>query len=229
MASALLPRHPSTGLYAIGFTSRGPIWPVMGGEESDDAAAQAAAAQAASSAQAQRGFPEGTPVAEMTSEQQVAYWKHHARTHEDRNKAFGGLTPEQVAEMKAKLDKAEAEAGTETEKAVRAAYAEAEQKIKAELQPQFVAWAFRAAVGDRMPEADLSELLEDMNLNNFLTADGSVDTAKVKARAEKIAPAKGSTTRPGPSAAGNGARPVGTVSGKDAGLAEAQRRGFVKP
>lgn len=31
--SALMPIHPITGLHAIGFTKRGPIWPVMGGSE----------------------------------------------------------------------------------------------------------------------------------------------------------------------------------------------------
>lgn len=28
-----LPRHPRTGLYALGMTRRGPIWPVLGGDE----------------------------------------------------------------------------------------------------------------------------------------------------------------------------------------------------
>lgn len=29
----LLPTHPRTGLTAVGFTSRGPVWPVLGGSE----------------------------------------------------------------------------------------------------------------------------------------------------------------------------------------------------
>ena len=33
MSSEYLPIHPVTGLRAIGFTSRGPVWPVMGGSE----------------------------------------------------------------------------------------------------------------------------------------------------------------------------------------------------
>ncbi|WP_052585583.1 capsid assembly scaffolding protein Gp46 family protein [Mycobacteroides abscessus] len=33
MSESLMPIHPTTGLQAIGFTSRGPIWPIMGGSE----------------------------------------------------------------------------------------------------------------------------------------------------------------------------------------------------
>lgn len=30
----------------------------------------------------EHGYPDATPVADMTAEHQVAYWKHHARKHE---------------------------------------------------------------------------------------------------------------------------------------------------
>ncbi|KUN16559.1 hypothetical protein AQJ23_44740 [Streptomyces antibioticus] len=32
----------------------------------------------------EHGFPDNTPVADMPAEQQAAYWKHHARKHEQR-------------------------------------------------------------------------------------------------------------------------------------------------
>ncbi|WP_328742899.1 hypothetical protein OG436_29345 [Streptomyces caniferus] len=32
----------------------------------------------------EHGFPDNTPTAEMSPEHQVAYWKHHARKHEQR-------------------------------------------------------------------------------------------------------------------------------------------------
>ncbi|MFJ3248314.1 hypothetical protein [Streptomyces sp. NPDC086782] len=35
----------------------------------------------------EHGYPDATPVADMTSEHQVAYWKHHARKHEAAAKA----------------------------------------------------------------------------------------------------------------------------------------------
>jgi hypothetical protein len=34
----------------------------------------------------EHGYPDGKPVAEMTPEHQVAYWKHHARKHEARER-----------------------------------------------------------------------------------------------------------------------------------------------
>lgn len=49
-------------------------------------------------------FPADTAVKDMTSEQQTAYWKHQARKHEDRAKAFDGLTPEQVRKNAADLE-----------------------------------------------------------------------------------------------------------------------------
>ncbi|MFB8071138.1 hypothetical protein [Streptomyces californicus] len=32
----------------------------------------------------EHGYPDATPVAEMATEHQVAYWRHHARKHEKR-------------------------------------------------------------------------------------------------------------------------------------------------
>ncbi|MFJ4768455.1 hypothetical protein ACIP88_04960 [Streptomyces uncialis] len=32
----------------------------------------------------EHGYPDGTPTADMSAEHQVAYWKHHARKHEQR-------------------------------------------------------------------------------------------------------------------------------------------------
>lgn len=45
------------------------------------------------------GFPESTPVAEMSHEHQAAYWKHHARKHEQR--ANAAPTAEELAQLRA--------------------------------------------------------------------------------------------------------------------------------
>lgn len=106
--SSTLPTHPRTGLHAIGFRKDGrAIWPIMGAEDapppadvppSDSPPADpppanggdptgGASGQSKSGATPpvdDKGFPEGTPVAEMTAEQQAAYWKHQARKHEER-------------------------------------------------------------------------------------------------------------------------------------------------
>lgn len=49
-------------------------------------------------------FPADTAVKDMEPAEQTAYWKHQARKHEDRAKAFDGLTPEQVRKNAADLE-----------------------------------------------------------------------------------------------------------------------------
>ena len=232
--SAFLPRHPHTGLYAIGFTSRGPVWPVMGGEESDDAAAQAVAAEAAAKAAAERGYPENTRVDDMTIEQQAAYWKHHSRKHEQRASAFGNLTPEQLAELQAKAAKAdeyEADKGTDTEKAVRSAYTQAETEVAAKYQPELVRARFEAAIGDRLSDDELDAVLEPLDLTKFLAADGMPDRAKIRDYAAKIAPAKGNEQQrqAGPSSSGQGRHVNGASKPGDGARAALAKRGIKIP
>lgn len=73
----------------------------------DAASAQATAdAAAAANAQASKGFPAETPVAEMKVEEQAAYWKFQSRKHEgvaNTYKAFG-----EVDAVKAIVDAAKA-------------------------------------------------------------------------------------------------------------------------
>ncbi|MFB7671348.1 hypothetical protein ACFC26_08005 [Kitasatospora purpeofusca] len=45
------------------------------------------------------GFPESTPVAEMSHEHQAAYWRHHSRRWETAAKA--SPTPEEVTQLRA--------------------------------------------------------------------------------------------------------------------------------
>src|SRR5215218_296038 len=48
------------------------------------------------------GFPADTPVTEMTTEQQAAYWKHQSRKHEERARSR-----EDYDDLKAKAAKLE--------------------------------------------------------------------------------------------------------------------------
>ncbi|WP_282203885.1 hypothetical protein [Kitasatospora fiedleri] len=47
----------------------------------------------------EHGFPDATPVAEMEPAHQVAYWKHHARRHEQR--ANAAPTAEELEKLRA--------------------------------------------------------------------------------------------------------------------------------
>jgi hypothetical protein len=180
-----------------------------------------------------KGFPDNTKVEDMTAEQQAAYWKYHSRRHENRVSALGNLTPEQVQELRDKAqqwDDAEAERGTEIEKAVRAAQAEAEKAVLAKIQPQLVTAEFRAAAVGRVDNERLAAILEPLDLGKFLAADGSVDTAKVSSYIEGIAPAMGSSAPQTPTfpSLGQGQHTAPPAVPGAAGLAAAQRR-FGKP
>lgn len=182
--------------------------------------------------QPDKGFPDGVKVADMTTEQQVAYWKHYARQHENRVSALGNLTPDDVKALQDKAqqwDDAQADAGTDMEKAVRSAYVQAEKAVLAKIQPQLVTAEFRAVATGRINPEQLGVILEPLDLSKFLAADGSVDTAKVSSYVDGIAPAMGSSTAqpPFPSLGQGQHTPPPVVPGA-AGKAAAEKR-FGKP
>lgn len=96
--------------------------------------------------QGDKGFPEGTPLSEMTDAQQAAYWKHHARRHEDTVKGYKGLTPQQVAELQAENDSLKTEKMSADEKALKAARDEAFKQAQQEAQAQYLPQIQRSAV-----------------------------------------------------------------------------------
>lgn len=237
--------HPVTGkpLRAVFVSEKtGRVfWPVIGADDSPEAAAAAAAAKAtadaaaakaaadaAAAADADKGYPNGTPVEQMKPEQQAAYWKHHARKHEDRAKVFGALTADQLKELQDKAkkhDELELELGTTAEKAAAKARQEATDAAQAENQPQVISAKLDAAAARAgVSEEDLAKAIEFVDTKKFLAADGSVDADKVKTFISNIAPAKGNPQK-GPTVHGHGSgiQPAGG-SGRDKGKAEAERR-----
>lgn len=63
------------------------------------------------------GFPDNTPVADMSTEHQVAYWKHHARKHEQRaNTAPDAAELETLRAAAAELATRKASEMTETQR-----------------------------------------------------------------------------------------------------------------
>lgn len=218
MARSTLPTHPRTGLTALGYRKDGrPIWPVLGGSEPPDQPPDPA--PPAPAPQPDRGFPENTPVAEMTVEQQAAYWKHQSRRHEDRVKAYGGLTPEQLAELRTKAERADAldfELMSDKDKAVSEAAQNARWAAEAEIMPRLVDAEFRAAAAGRIEPDKLATILEPLDKSRFLTDNGDVDTDKVNAFVDGIAPDRGTEPPPrrGPSPAGHGRRDSSATPGQ---------------
>lgn len=214
--------HPVTGqpLRAIFVSKTGRVfWPVIGATETPAQSVPPAPpapptppAPPAPPAPADPGFPANTPLEQMTVEQREAYWKHHARKHEDRAKQFGDLTPAQLAELREKASRADAldeELASDKDKAVNEAKKAAKAEADAAYQPRLVRTEFRAALKGRVPDEHLEQRLtsitEPLDLSKFLNDAGDVDTAKVTAFVDNIAPVKGTPpSKKGPTVTGHG-------------------------
>lgn len=159
------------------------------------------------------GFPENTPIAEMTVEQERNYWKHYARYHEGR------------ADSRADYDtqKADAEKWREHQRNQlppdQRALAEAEERgrqaaAQATLNDR-VAEVLRVALEARGVTGDqLGEAVAFANPAAFIT-DGKVDTAKVTAYATRQAGGSGGGN--GGGGGGQGGGYIGGGSGTGGG------------
>lgn len=178
------------------------------------------------------GYQANTPLEQMTVEQQRNYWQAYARKHEGNNRELAGWKRDNEAKVAAH-DRLVAASATEQDKAVEAAKAEAVKAGRAEMVPQLVAAEFLAAAAGKLTREQVTQILAPLNQTYFLAADGTVDTAKVTDYVSKVAgtaPAAGGGANGGHQLPagfpdlGQGARGGTQVTGKQAGLAEAERR-----
>ncbi|WP_164911881.1 hypothetical protein [Mycobacteroides franklinii] len=192
-----LPIHPFTHVQAIGFTSRGPVWPVMGGSgdgDEDAAGAQGGAqsGQGASQGGSDKGFPADTPVAQMTDAQQAAYWKHYSREHEGKAKAFTtlGVTPEQIQQLQernAELEKAQMDAGElALKEATDKAAADARAATEADWKPKLLASQLKSAASQVLSGDQLTEWLDSVDPGKFVGDNGEIDESKVMGKLTAI-------------------------------------------
>jgi hypothetical protein len=173
----------------------------------NDAATTAATETADTDAQARQqssqgasGFPANTAVADMTAEQQAAYWKHHARKHEtaakDWSSLAAGRTAEQLQADLAELATLRQASLTDTERAVADARTQAQAETRARYAPMLAAAEFRAALA-HVPDDRRDAIIEGLNLAAYVGEDGNVDTARVRAYAQTVAPpATGNPAQP---------------------------------
>jgi hypothetical protein len=163
----------------------------------------------------ENGFPEKTPVKDMTGDQQVAYWKHQARKHEDRVKTMSDYDA-----LKAERDELKSKTQTADEKAIDAAKAEAATAAttaeRAKLAPKLVAAEFKAINAGRIDVDKMKDVLDGLDYTKFLTPEGDADADKVKRFVDGIAPADGKRKWPD---MGQGRRSSQKTTGVDAGRA----------
>ena len=189
------------------------------------AAAPPAAAPAAP-ANPDKGFPDGTPIEQMTGTQREAYWKHQAQRWEGRSKKFDGMTDDAFAALKdkaAKHDTLARESMSDRDRAV----AEATDKARVESTPRVVRAEFRAAAKGVISTAQLEALLEDRDLSKYADDKGEPDVSKIESLIKRSAPAA-PARQTGPSPTGLGQQKAPRGAPGDQGRAMAERR-FGKP
>lgn len=134
------------------------------------------------------GYPVNTPVAEMTSKQEAAYWRHKARTHEDRNKAMSDY--DDLKRVKESYDSLVQASQTEHEKAVSEAETRGKTAGLLVAGEQVVEALFRAHALNRIAEDSVNALLENLDRKRFVnTQTGVVDTDRVRQLVDSIVPA----------------------------------------
>lgn len=185
----------------------------------------------------ENGFPEHTPVSEMTDAQAAAYWKHRSRSHEEKWKQVShrNLTPEQVLDMQRQLDEANRERMSEQDRKVDDAKKTAADEARREVMPQLVLANITAAVARRNPamsDDDIQARVEFLDLTKFLTKKGEVDADKVSSYATTLAPEKRDSDGGGEKKkfpdTGGGKRGPAHESAKARAAQVARERGWVR-
>jgi hypothetical protein len=145
-----------------------------------------------------KGYPPNTPISEMNDSQRAAYFEEKSRVEENRRKDVlrltGGKYGDDLKADMEELARLREEKMSDSEKAVETAKTQVRTEVAREMAADNVRTAFTLLLPDDMPEDQRTEALEVLNLEAFLTADGKVDTAKVRTHATKIAPAKDTGT-----------------------------------
>jgi hypothetical protein len=146
--------------------------------------------------QQQTGFPADTPLAEMTQEQQLAYWQHQARKHERR--ASSRADYDQLKADSEELAALRAANQTDAERALE----EAREEARREGENLGAQRYLRDAVIGRfqrlsgMDDAETSATFADLGIDpsQFVKQDGDLDVERITKLAARVAPAGATQT-----------------------------------
>lgn len=166
----------------------------------------------------------------MTQEQQTAYWKFHDRRKSDTLKSYGGITPEQARQNAERIQQLEREQMSANDRAIAEAREQAASEASNTALQQWVPELTSEIVGQFVHDAEQrASVLAGIDPMRFVK-DGKFDKDALVGHLTGLAAAFGGTgTAPEqPRQWGqSGSRPPAT-SGRDEGLAEAKRRGYIK-
>lgn len=144
------------------------------------------------------------------------------RITQERNKYADYDT---VKEKAAAFDALDAESRTEHERTVALTREAAERDTAAKFVPRLVKTEFKVAAMGKLSDAQVSALLEDLDLAKYADDKGEPDTDKIQKKVTAVAGARGNGGGgKGPDLGQGGGRGNQSTPKGAAGLAEAQRR-----
>jgi hypothetical protein len=126
-----------------------------------------------------KGFPENTPVKDMTEAQQAAYFRYQNRQTDNKLAAFKGVKPEDVSAMQQELEALRAKDMTASEKAVKDAEKAARAAADAEWRPRLQTAELRSIASEVLKGDQLNAWLAGMNPAAFANDNGEIDQEKV--------------------------------------------------
>lgn len=168
-----------------------------------------------------RGFPENTPIAEMTTEQQLAYYRYQNRKSGDVLKQFGGITPDQAKQAIAEAEELRQSKLSVEQRALEEATTKAAQSAAQEATAKWAPKVLRATASRFIEGERLESFLNVTDVNKFIS-DGELDEEAVVGHLTGLFGEVTTHRQWGQS----GARPP-APSARDQGMAEAKRRGFI--
>jgi hypothetical protein len=152
-------------------------------QDNTDTGAEAGTGGGEDSGASDTGFPPDTALVDMTTDQQLAYYKHQNRQAENKLKAFKGVTPKQVTQMVSKISELEQAGLTADEKALKEAVekaaAEATAAVTAQWAPKYQLAGITALAAPILDDDQLKGWLDGIDPSKFVTEDGEVDKDKV--------------------------------------------------
>ncbi|GJO41956.1 hypothetical protein [Mycobacterium marinum] len=164
----------------------------------------------------------------MTTEQQLAYWRHYERKKSDLLKGYGGITAEQAVQNAQRIQELEREQMTANDRAVADARDQATREATEAAAKQWAPELARQVVGQFVTDEDQRDsVLAGIDPMRFVK-DGRFDTDALIGHLTGLSAAfGGSGPTNEPRQWGQSGSPPPAVSGRDEGLAEARRRGFI--
>jgi hypothetical protein len=124
-----------------------------------------------------RGFPANTPVAEMTHEQQAAYWRDQSKTQQKKVDAEAA----RAAAAEKERDDLRTATLTEQQQAVETARREGENLGAQRYLTDAIKAQFQLLTGKDETAADAA--LEVVDMSKFVTDAGAIDLEKIKSYA----------------------------------------------